>query len=118
MNSAPKSTPVPTVTWGRPWYPFVFAVYPLWYVYLTNYGQVTATAALTASMVAGAVVASMLWVAARLINSRAVAAVAVTVVIAAFYAYGPLHDLYLRMSALPKLSPFTRWIVDSLVNHI
>ena len=58
----------------RPWYPFVAAIYPLWFLYMTNLGQVRVTAVLATSLVAMAIVAGLLWIAARLAKSRTVGA--------------------------------------------
>jgi len=106
------------ISWReRPWYPFVVATYPLWFLYVANLGQVSASAAIVASALALAVVAILLWVAARVMGSRAVGAMAVTVIIAGFYAYGPVHDIYVRAQTVDEMAPAARWLSTTLANH-
>ena len=101
----------------RPWYPFVAAIYPLWFLYVGNLGQVSASAALVASVVALAAVAILLWVASRLAKSRDVGALAVTIIIAGFYAYGPVHDIYVRAGTVDEMAPAARWLSTTLADH-
>jgi hypothetical protein len=117
VNAATQDTSRATNWFERPWYPFVIAGYPLWYLYLTNYGQVTVTSALAATGVFLAAVALMLWIAARLLRSRTVGAMVVTVFVAAFYAYGPLHDIYVRVDELKDLQATTNLLVKAFVRH-
>jgi len=100
-----------------PWYPFVVAIYPLWYLYSTNLGQVEVTSALMASAIGIAVVAMLLWIATRLVNSRPVGALVVTVMIVAFYGYGPLHDIYARVDSIGETQSAGGWLSKTLVNH-
>jgi hypothetical protein len=117
MNSpAPPITRKPT--WlERPWYPFVVAIYPLWFLYMSNLGQVGAMAVFATSLVAMAVVAALLWIAARLVKSRAIGALVVTAVVVTFYGYGPVHDIYARAGTGADMAPAARWLSQTLVNH-
>jgi len=117
MNSVTETSSAWTAWLERPWYPFVAAAYPLWYLYLTNYGQVSAASALIATAIAVAVVALLLWLAARVFRSRVAGAIAVTILITAFYAYGPVHDLYTSVATLDELPAVTGWLVKTLVKH-
>ena len=49
MTSDAQPKPMPA--WlERPWYPFVAAIYPLWFLYMSNLGQVRAVAAYVYSL--------------------------------------------------------------------
>lgn len=117
MDSPPQTTRSGPSWLERPWYPFIVAIYPLWFLYSTNLGQVPASAALVASVVAIALVAGLLWIAARLLKSRVVGALVVTVLIAAFYGYGPVHDIYARVDSLGDTQSTGGWLARTLVNH-
>lgn len=100
----------------RPWYPFIVAIYPLWFLYMTNLGQVRAIDVVTTSLVTIAIVAALMWIAARLVKSWNIGALVVTALIVTFYAYGPIHDIYARLEGL-TLAPLATWLANALVKH-
>ena len=86
-----------------PWFPFVAAIYPLWSIFIGNVGQVSVTSALMATTVALLLTGVLMWVLRRLLGTWPLAALAVVVIVAAFYVYGPLHDSLLRMGRPTRL---------------
>ena len=68
-----------------PWFLFIAAVYPLWFLYLHNIGQVYARSAAISSVVALGLVTVAYWIGLRVTRSRWLAALAVAVIVAAFY---------------------------------
>jgi hypothetical protein len=98
MNSSATSITSGAAQLQRPWYPYVVAIYPLWFLYLRNLGQVSATAALDATLVALVITYLLILLATRLTGSRAVAALITSALFIAFYAYGPMHDVAVRIA--------------------
>jgi hypothetical protein len=118
MNSGPQTPSVGAALLQRPWYPYVVAVYPLWFLYLQNLGQVAGSSVIAATLVSLLFTAALLWIARRLFRSPIVAALVVTVLTGAFYAYGPLHDAVLRIAVNPFLSPGLRAVAEKFVPHV
>ena len=118
MNSAPQTSHSGRARlFGWPWYPFIVALYPLWSIYANNLGQVAAVSAAAASAVVLVVTGVLLWVAIRLTRSRHVGALALTVIILAFYSYGAARDLAVRLTHDPPLSPWLSALFDPFTSN-
>jgi hypothetical protein len=89
----------------------------MWFLHLRNLGQVSVSSVLAASLAGIAITAIMLWALRRLLRSSDVAAVIVAIMIAAFYAYGPLHDAVERISIQPTAAQFIRASAILLAPH-
>jgi hypothetical protein len=117
MIPAAQVSPPRNAASGWPWYPFVGAAYPLWFIYFSNPGQVSLVSAAWTTAFVLAVVAGLLWIAIRLTRSRHVGAMAVAVIILAFFAYGPTHDMLVRASANPEVPDLLSWLSTVLSPH-
>ena len=118
MNSAPQTTDARATASRWPWYPFVAAVFPPWFIYANNLGQVSAVSAVAVTGVVIAIVAVLQWVANRLTGSRHVGGLAALVVILVFYAYGPLHVLAVRLTHEPPISPWLSAVPAPFTKHV
>ncbi|HEY6125068.1 MAG TPA: sulfatase-like hydrolase/transferase [Steroidobacteraceae bacterium] len=94
------------------------AIYPLWFIYFGNPGQASALYAAAATAVVLAVVAGLLWVAIRLTRCRHVGAAALTVLVVAFFVYGPLHHLAVTISADPSWPFIVSDIFSLFASHV
>ena len=113
QGAAPAKSSV--LAW--PWFPFVAAIYPLWFIYLYNIGQVSIRSVIAASVIAIAVVAAAYLGMVRLTRSRAAAAIGAMILVVAFYLYGPLHA---RVIVLSDASFLPRWlaaVVRAVATH-
>src|SRR5688572_30328701 len=64
-----------------PLYPYLIAAYPLWFIYLRNFGQASVVSALWATLFVVAVVWLLQFLARYCFKSSAVAAVVVTFIV-------------------------------------
>jgi hypothetical protein len=112
-SNAPKTR---LVQW--PWYPFVVAIYPLWFLFLSNSGQASLGTVLDATTVALAATLVLAMLAGKLTASIHIGALVVTVFIVCFYAYGPLHDFAVRLAVHRPHSQFLRAIGQIFENHV
>jgi hypothetical protein len=119
MSASPEQATVAgrhsPLSW--PWLPIIAAIYPLWSIYLHNIGQVSISSVVSSSAVALAVVAVLYVVAMRWRGSRSFAALSVTVIVAAFYFYGPLHE---RLQVLASRTDAASWLAGfagTLASH-
>ena len=100
-----------------PWFLFVAAVYPLWFLYLHNIGQVYARSAAISSVVALALVTVAYWIGLRATRSRWVAALSVAVIVAAFYSYAPLREWIVSLGSATGLPLWVGSMVRSVTRH-
>jgi hypothetical protein len=100
-----------------PWFPFVAAIYPLWFIYLYNIGQVSIRSVIAASVVAIAVVAIVYLGVVKLTRSRAAAAIGAMIIVVAFYLYGPLHARVITLSEAPFMPGWLAAVVRAIAAH-
>jgi len=100
-----------------PWFPFVAAIYPLWFIYLYNIGQVSIRSVIAASVVAIAVVAIVYLGVVKLTHSRAAAAIGAMIIVVAFYLYGPLHARVITLSEAPFMPGWLAAVVRAIAAH-
>ncbi len=101
-----------------PWYPWVVAIYPLWFLYLRNPGQVSPAIVVVATAIMLAVIVVLFAAAHRLLRSRDLGALATTVLIVGFYTYGPLHDTAVRLAVSEQLPTSLQFLGRVFENHI
>ncbi len=101
-----------------PWYPYVVAIYPLWYVYLRNLGQAQLSSVLAATLVMLVVTALLSFSIGKLARSRILGALVTCILLGAFYSYGALHDGLVRFSRRASLPSTLKPVVDGLTDHL
>ena len=119
MSTAPEQTTSgqrrSLLAW--PWFPFIAAIYPLWFIYSHNIGQISVGSVAATTLVALTIVAILYWAGVRWGRSRSLAALAVTVLIAAFYLYGPLHSRIELLAAQTGGASLLARFANLLANH-
>jgi hypothetical protein len=118
MNHAAQTTQSRASPFAWPWYPFVVAIFPLWFIYASNVGQVSVMSAAAATAIALTLVAALYFLASRLCGSVHVAALATSVVILAFFAYGALHVQAIRLTTDPPFSPWFSAVPAPFTRHV
>src|SRR6188472_659615 len=100
-----------------PWYPFVAAIFPLWFIYANNLEQVSASSVVAGTAAMLGVVGLVFLIAARVTGSSHVGALITLVGVVGFYVYGPIHVTAVRLTTDPPFSPWFSAIPEPFTNH-